>query len=94
MDKLIAIELNPSDNVEIDGALVASGLGLDLAEFRQLMERRQITLLCERGTGEHDGLYRASFYHEGKRVRLVVDGDGNPVPDPTDPTEPSSPKQA
>jgi hypothetical protein len=36
-------------------------------------------VLCERGTGEDAGLYRASFYHEGKRVRLVVDGDGNPV---------------
>jgi hypothetical protein len=46
------------------------------------MEDRKITLLCERGTGEDAGLYRASFYLDGKRVRLVVDGDGNPVTDP------------
>jgi hypothetical protein len=45
------------------------------------MEDRKITLLCERGTGEDAGLYRASFYLDGKRVRLVVDGDGNPVVD-------------
>lgn len=44
-----------------------------------LMEQRKITVLCELGTGEDAGLYRASFYHEGKRVRLVVDREGNPV---------------
>lgn len=79
MGKPIAIDLNPSRAVEIDGALVARGLGLALADFRQLMEQRKITVLCELGTGEDAGLYRASFYHEGRRVRLVVDGDGNPV---------------
>lgn len=78
--KSIPIELNPARAVEIDGALVATGLGLSLADFRQLMEHRKITMLCERGTGEDAGLYRASFYYEGKRVRLVVDGDGNPIP--------------
>ena len=80
MGKTIPIDLNPSRAVEIDGALVATGLGLALADFRQLMEHRKITVLCERGTGEDAGLYRASFYHEGKRVRLVVDADGNPIP--------------
>lgn len=80
MGKSIPIDLNPSRAVEIDGALVATGLGLALADFRQLMEHRKITVLCERGTGEDAGLYRASFYHEGKRVRLVVDEDGNPIP--------------
>ena len=80
MGKTIPIDVNPSRAVEIDGALVAMGLGLALADFRQLMEHRKITVLCERGTGEDRGLYRASFYHEGKRIRLVVDGDGHPIP--------------
>lgn len=80
MSKTIPIEVNPSRTVEIDGALVAAGLGLPLADFRQLMDQRSITVLCERGVGEDAGLYRASFYHQGKRVRLVVDADGNPVP--------------
>jgi len=57
---------------------VARGLGLALPDFRQLMEHQKITVLCERGIGEDAGLYRASFYHEGKRVRLVIDSDGNP----------------
>jgi len=79
MDRHIPIDLNPSRAVEIDGALVAHGLGLALADFRQLMEDRKIVVLCELGTGEDAGLYRASFYHGGKRVRLVVDVEGNPV---------------
>jgi hypothetical protein len=80
MDKGIPIELNPSNTVEIDGGLVARGLGLALPDFRQLMEHQKITVLCERGIGEDAGLYRASFYHQGKRMRLVIDSDGNPQP--------------
>lgn len=72
MGESIPIDLNPSRAVEVDGALVARGLGLEVAEFRQLMEQRKITVLCELGTGEDAGLYRASFYYDGKRVQLVV----------------------
>lgn len=75
----IPIDVNPTHEIAIDASLVASGLGLDVAEFRRLMEQQKIRMLCERGTGADAGLYRASFYHDGKRVRLVVDGDGNPV---------------
>ena len=81
MGKTIHIDVNPSHAVEIDGAFVARGLGLEVPEFRQLMDRRQITVLCERGTGKDAGLYRASFYHAGRRLRLVVDSDGVPVDD-------------
>lgn len=76
----IPIDVNPAHAIEIDAALVAGGLGLGIAQFRQLMDDRKITVLCERGTGADAGLYRASFYHAGKRVRLVVDGTGVPVP--------------
>lgn len=79
MGKSIPIDLNPSTTVEIDAAIVADGLGLAPADFRQLMENRKVSVLFERGIGEDAGLYRASFYHEGKRVRLVVDETGSPV---------------
>jgi hypothetical protein len=46
-----------------------------VAEFRQLMEQRRITVLCERGVGEDAGCFRASF-HGDRRVRLVVDAAG------------------
>ena len=66
--------------IEIDAALVASALGLELETFRQLMDRRQITVLCERGTGEDSGRYRPSFYYGDRRVRLVVNRRGRVVP--------------
>lgn len=65
-----------SPPIEIDAALVAPRLGLRVAEFRQLMEQRRITVLCERGVGEDAGRYRASFYYADRRVRLVVDAAG------------------
>ena len=78
MARPIPIELNPTRAVEIDGALVARGLGLEVEAFRKLMDDRKLTVLCERGTGEDAGLYRASFFYGDRRVRLVVDADGNP----------------
>ena len=62
--------------IEIDAAPVAAGLGLTQADFRQLMDQRQVTVLCERGTGADAGCYRASFYYGERRVRLVVDAQG------------------
>ncbi|WP_246122956.1 DUF6522 family protein [Luteimonas wenzhouensis] len=75
--KRIDIAVNPE--VEIDAALVADGLGLAVDEFRRLMEQRRISVLCERGTGEDAGLYRATFYHGQRRLRMVVDASGTPV---------------
>ena len=66
-------------SLEIDAALVAYQLQLDVAEFRRLMDQRKITVLCERGVGEDSGTYRASFYYGTRCARLVVDSDGNPV---------------
>ena len=63
-------------SIEVEGAVVARALGLEVDVFRQLMNDRKITLLCERGTGEDHGRYRATFYHGSRRVRLVVDQHG------------------
>lgn len=62
--------------LEVDAALVAQCLELDVAEFRTLMDRRQISVLCERGTGEDAGRYRATFYHGRQRARLLLDAHG------------------
>ena len=79
MDRRIAIELAPAREIAIDGEIVARELGLEVEAFRQLMEQRKIAVLCERGTDADAGLYRATFYFEGRRVRLVADGDGRIV---------------
>lgn len=65
--------------LEIDGALVAHAMDLDVAAFRQLMDDGKIAVLCERGTGEDAGTWRASFYYGGRRARFVVDAQGNPL---------------
>lgn len=83
MGDAISLQLAGRPDIEIDGAIVAQGLGLEVAAFRDLMARRKVGVLCERGTGDDSGLYRASFYHEGRRVRLVVDAGGRVVDHPS-----------
>jgi len=74
----ISLQGGPREpSIEVDADRIALGLGLELAAFRQLMADRKVTVLCERGTGEDAGRWRASFYYEGRRVRLVVDAGGN-----------------
>lgn len=78
----ISLQLADRQDIEVDGTLVARGLGLDVDRFRELMAVRKISVLCERGTGEDAGLYRASFYYQGRRMRLVVDAQGHPIEHP------------
>jgi hypothetical protein len=85
----IPLELADRPDIEVDGALVARELGLEVEEFRGLMARGKVSVLCERGTGEDAGLYRASFYHQGRRLRLVVDAEGRLVGHPTADLAPS-----
>ncbi|WP_220486464.1 MULTISPECIES: DUF6522 family protein [unclassified Luteimonas] len=72
--------------IEIDAVLVARALELGVDEFRQLMADSKISVLCERGTGEDAGHYRASFYYGARRARFVVDGKGRPRPDSPEPS--------
>jgi len=77
MDRRIPIALESTREIAIDGDTVARALGLEVAAFRKLMDERKIAVLCERGTDEDEGLYRATFYHGPHRARLVVDASGN-----------------
>lgn len=79
MGSSIPVELVQPGEIAIDGEVVARALGLEVGAFRQLMEDRKITVLCERGTGEDAGLYRATFYYRQLRARLVVDEAGRVV---------------
>ncbi len=62
--------------IEVDAIQVARGLGLPVEEFRQLMDSGRIRTLSERGTGTEAGLYRLSFWHAGRRYRVVSDAQG------------------
>lgn len=78
----IPARLFAAPSIEIEGAVVALALGLEVEVFRQLMTDRKITVLCERGTGPDNGRYRASFYYGNRRVRLVVDEEGRVLSGP------------
>ncbi len=76
MGERIPLTVVPSGDIEIDAAIVAQAFGLDVATFRTLMQQHKVALLCERGTGDDAGRYRASFYLDRRRVRIIVDGAG------------------
>ncbi len=66
-------------SLEIDGALVARALDLEVATFQQHMDNGIITVLCERGVGEDAGRHRVTFYHQSRRARFVLDETGRIV---------------
>ena len=70
---------DPAPRLEIDGAMVARELGLETGQFRQLMADGKISVLCERGTDDDAGTWRASVYYGQRRARFVVDSRGRPL---------------
>ena len=62
--------------MEIDAAVIAAGLGIAPAQIQDLMQAGKISTLCERGTGEDQGWYRATFYYAGRRFRILIDRSG------------------
>ena len=66
----------PAPSLEIDADRVAARLGMDVAGFRQGMERGQIRVLCERGTGADAGTWRATFYAGDRRARFLLEAGG------------------
>ena len=62
--------------LELDAGLVGPGLGVDPREVQALIDAGAISVLCERGTGEDEGLHRITFYYRGQRLRLLLDRGG------------------
>ena len=58
---------------EVDAAVLGGGLGVDASLVPGLLRAGQITSFCERGVDNDRGRFRLTFFHEGKRLRLVVD---------------------
>jgi hypothetical protein len=75
--QLMNVDSTSVSEIEIDGALVAEGLGLEVEVFRQLMHDSKVSVLCERGTGEDAGLNRVTFYSQDRRFRAIVTRDGH-----------------
>ncbi len=68
-----------TDGFAIDASLLGEMLNVPSARVQDLMRRKEITARCERGEGEHQGLFRLSFFYKGRRARVSVDETGEVV---------------
>jgi hypothetical protein len=68
-----------SRDFTVEDDVVAHALGLALDAFRRLMDQHRITVRCEGGSGEDEGLYRATVYYGPRYAKLLVDGGGHMV---------------
>ena len=62
--------------IQIDASFLGEGLGLEPSRVPELLRSGVITSRCERGLGEDEGRFRLTFFHAGRRLRLVVDAAG------------------
>lgn len=65
-----------ADGFAIDASFVGELLNVPPSRVQALMRRSEITSLCERGEGEHEGQYRLTFFYKRRRVRLNIDQSG------------------
>jgi hypothetical protein len=72
---MMAIEFH-EDGIQIDAGMLGEGLGLEPGSVPDLLRQGAITSRCERGIAGDEGRYRISFFHEGRRFRLVIDDAG------------------
>jgi hypothetical protein len=68
-----------SRDIAVESDVVARALGLALDAFRQLLDMHRISVQCECGAGEDEGLYRATFYYGPHYARLLLNRDGRMV---------------
>lgn len=60
----------------VDGEMLGPMLDLQPADVPDLMREGAITSVCERGTGDHAGQYRLSFFYGSRRARISIDEAG------------------
>lgn len=65
-----------ADGITVDAEVIADELGLEPSAVPLHMHEGEITSICERGTGQDDGLHRLTFFYFNRRLRLVIGPDG------------------
>jgi hypothetical protein len=63
----------------VDAELLAQAFDLEAATVPLEMRHGTITAKCEKGVGDDNGLWRLTFFHNGKALRLTVDAGGKVV---------------
>lgn len=64
------------DGFCIDATLLGELLRVPPPGVQELMRNNEITSVCERGEGEHEGQYRLTFFYKNRRARLAIDEAG------------------
>lgn len=67
--------MTPED-MTLDAADIAQGLGLAAGDVIGLMRAGKITGRLYKGEGEDAGTYACVFFHANRRLTLVVDENG------------------
>jgi len=62
--------------IEVPAELIAEGLGVPVVELPGLLRSGAITSRSELGVDEDAGRHRLTFFHRGRRLRLIVGSDG------------------
>lgn len=65
--------------ITVDAAEIAKGLGVEARAVPELMRQGAITGRCEQGIDADAGRHRLTFFHKGRRLRLIVDDEGRIV---------------
>lgn len=60
----------------VDCSTLGGLLHIHPADIPELMRKRAITSVCERGIDDHEGQFRLSFFYGNRRGRLRVDESG------------------
>jgi hypothetical protein len=70
------VEIQGDGTIQIDASLIGRDLGLEPFEVQSLMREGKLTSSCERGVDEDAGRYRLTFFHEIRRLWLIIDSTG------------------
>lgn len=66
----------PKAEIEIPLDLVARTLEISVDDAIAAMRNGELTGVTEKGEGEDAGTWRLSFFHQGRRARIVIGPDG------------------
>lgn len=66
-----------SEGPVVDAKLIGDLLNIREDQVSSHIQKGDITTLCEKGIGEHDGGFRLSFFHHNRRGQIEVDSQGH-----------------
>jgi hypothetical protein len=64
------------DGFVVDAEILAEAFRIEPEEVRRRMQSGAIMSRCEKGVEEDEGRWRLVFHHDGRALRLTVDGTG------------------